>query len=71
MVKPFSEFGGIETFGGVIETFSFVTTNIAASISIYVSVGLSIAMKADAVSLTGVMSSIYCKTPGSDATTLI
>jgi len=27
IVKPFSELGGIDIFGGVIETFSFVTTN--------------------------------------------
>ena len=34
ILKPFSELGGRETFAGRIVTFSFVTTNWAASISI-------------------------------------
>lgn len=71
ILNPFSELGGKDTLAGNIETFSFVTTNWAASISIWVSVGLSMGIKAVAVSLTGVTSSICCSTPESDATILI
>jgi len=59
MVNPFSVLAGIDILAGEIVTFSLVIMNYAESISMVVSVGLSMVMKAEAVSQTGVASSIY------------